>query len=161
MRPQRLAADHTTSRDVPRALKRCFNEAAAISCGSRTAAQSRRRRTAASMRPQRLAADHHGALDRLHMGTVASMRPQRLAADHPWPLGHRTERCFRFNEAAAISCGSRAARALPGSVQMASMRPQRLAADHAAERRARSLARGASMRPQRLAADHLAAVRVG
>ena len=61
---------------------RCFNEAAAIRCGSRWFAWQ------AAMRYR-----------------DASMRPQRFAADHQRRI-HRPNGCASFNEAAAIRCGS-------------------------------------------------------
>ena len=107
-----------------------FNEAAAIRCGSHIVSEGAEVLRGASMRPQRFAADHQ-VTPTTHVGkTLASMRPQRFAADHlPMPdvveqfdfASMRPQRFAadhsvdditglsfptRFNEAAAIRCGS-------------------------------------------------------
>ena len=131
-----------------------FNEAAAIRCGSHIVSEGAEVLRGASMRPQRFAADHQ-VTPTTHVGkTLASMRPQRFAADHlPMPdvveqfdfasmrpqrfaADHSVDditggsRLCRFNEAAAIRCGSRGILAEEAGGKAASMRPQRFAADH-------------------------------
>ena len=82
MRPQRFAADHTPMASSRNGRASCFNEAAAIRCGSRWQEQGGHAAVQASMRPQRFAADHRPCVDLFPAAIDASMRPQRFAADH-------------------------------------------------------------------------------
>ena len=84
-----------------------FNEAAAIRCGSQRAECLHVAGDQASMRPQRFAADHDtGEAQHRAQFTLASMRPQRFAADHAQGKTEVGDGVTRFNEAAAIRCGS-------------------------------------------------------
>ena len=61
---------------------------------------------------------------------IASMRPRLLAVDHHTEDRAWTESTKRFNEATAVSRGSRRAEALAINAPPASMRPRLLAVDH-------------------------------
>ncbi len=130
-RPQLFAADHARFARRSAASSRCFNEAAAIRCGSLSYWINWTALDRASTRPQLFAADHYAGMARSRARRRASTRPQLFAADHQL-------RSY-----------------LSGVTGLASTRPQLFAADHAA-RSARSTPRinAASTRPQLFAADH-------
>ncbi len=132
-RPQLFAADHTRDFIADAVRRMSFNEAAAIRCGSQRRPVLLDARFRASTRPQLFAADHKLLREERKAGDVASTRPQLFAADHrsspascrmnsrlqrgrsyslriTWSDDGDQPTASRFNEAAAIRCGSRCTR---------------------------------------------------
>ena len=154
MRPQRFAADHLVTGLRASYPPKCFNEAAAIRCGSPQSSFAITSRTACFNEAAAIRCGSPAALPRQAAPCCASMRPQRFAADHlstksaccgTWDCFNEAAaiRCgspdkrersmldtFGFNEAAAIRCGSPKGTATMRTQIDASMRPQRFAADH-------------------------------
>ncbi len=107
MRPQLFAADHSTPGSACRPVPPCFNEAAALRCGSpQRAAHRGDAHRRASMRPQLFAADHMDSTGLRGAQDKASMRPQLFAADHRLLQSSGGGAIKGFNEAAALRCGS-------------------------------------------------------